>query len=352
MKKYLIIISLILTSLSAWCNIQLPWDSLFSAYGLTQSMTQLPILIIETRDARHETRDMRHETRDTKCEIRDAKCEMQNTLDSKLSLEELDIRYNDGYCAGLWHLTPPIARLYGLTINNEIDERYDIRLASEAAAKYLKDLLAHYGNEQVTMLAYIHGAALIVETAKALNIDLQNVTNEEIKKIENRVQSTDNKVQMTDNSQFSTLDSLYRHIGYVKYKFNHPIRTNTLRDSLKLDSMFYLQNAMILPSTRWISEAYIPKNINTDQLAAICESEYEVMLAEQAEIDKQKDAETQARIAAIKKANAVKIYHVKSGDTLSHIAKRHRVSVRQLKQWNNLKSDMIRIGQKLKIHTN
>ena len=331
MKKYLIIILLVITSLSAWCNIKLPWDSLFTAYGLTQSMTQIPTLMIQAQDARYEIKD---------------------TLNTKFSLEKFDIHYNDGYCAGLWRLTPPIARLYGLTINNEIDERYDIRLASEAAAKYLKDLLAHYGNEQVAMLAYIHGAALVVETAKSLNIDLQNITDEEIKKIENRVQSTAYRVQITDNSQFSTLNSLYQHIGYIKYKFNHPIRTNTLRDSLKLDSMFYLQNAMILPSTHWISEAYIPKNINTDQLAAICESEHEVMLAEQAEIDKQKEAETQARIAAIKKANAVKIYHVKSGDTLGHIAKRHSVSVRQLKQWNNLKSDMIRIGQKLKIHIN
>ena len=54
---------------------------------------------------------------------------------------------------------------------------------------------------------------------------------------------------------------------------------------------------------------------------------------------------------SIKKANAVKIYLVKSGDTLSHIAKRHKVSVRQIKQWNNLKSDFLRVGQKLKIHT-
>lgn len=338
MKKYLIIILLVITSLSAWCNIKLPWDSLFTAYGLTQSMTQIPTLMIQAQDARYEIKD---------------------TLNTKFSLEKFDIHYNDGYCAGLWRLTPPIARLYGLTINNEIDERYDIRLASEAAAKYLKDLLAHYGNEQVAMLAYIHGAALIVEAAKTLNFNLQDITDEEIKKIDNILQNTNDSVQstayrvhITDNSQFSTLNSLYSHTGYVKYKFNHPIRTNTLRDSLKLDSMFYLQNAMILPSTHWISEAYIPKNINTDQLASICESEHEIMLAEQAEIDKQKEAETQARIAAIKKANAVKIYHVKSGDTLGHIAKRHRVSVRQLKQWNNLKSDMIRIGQKLKIHTN
>src|SRR5699024_8320606 len=42
-------------------------------------------------------------------------------------------------------------------------------------------------------------------------------------------------------------------------------------------------------------------------------------------------------------------YKVKSGDTLSHIASRHGVSVANLKKWNNLSSDMIYVGQKLSV---
>ncbi|XXM72931.1 LysM peptidoglycan-binding domain-containing protein [Lysinibacillus sphaericus] len=40
-------------------------------------------------------------------------------------------------------------------------------------------------------------------------------------------------------------------------------------------------------------------------------------------------------------------YTVQSGDTLSHIAMRYDVSVSQIKTWNGLKSDMIYVGQKL-----
>ena len=43
-------------------------------------------------------------------------------------------------------------------------------------------------------------------------------------------------------------------------------------------------------------------------------------------------------------------YTVKSGDTLSGIAKKHRVSVSDIKKWNNLKNDLIRVNQKLKIY--
>ncbi len=49
------------------------------------------------------------------------------------------------------------------------------------------------------------------------------------------------------------------------------------------------------------------------------------------------------------KVPSTSVYTVKSGDTLSRIAIEHKVTVANLKKWNNLKSDMIYIGQKLTI---
>ncbi|GAA0439184.1 MAG: LysM peptidoglycan-binding domain-containing protein [Bacillota bacterium] len=46
---------------------------------------------------------------------------------------------------------------------------------------------------------------------------------------------------------------------------------------------------------------------------------------------------------------STKVYIVKSGDTLSRIALQYKVSVANLKKWNNLNSDLIFIGQKLSI---
>ena len=45
-----------------------------------------------------------------------------------------------------------------------------------------------------------------------------------------------------------------------------------------------------------------------------------------------------------------KIYHtVKRGDTVSEIAELYKTSAKNIKKWNGLRSDVIRLGQKLEI---
>lgn len=59
-----------------------------------------------------------------------------------------------------------------------------------------------------------------------------------------------------------------------------------------------------------------------------------------------------APATAPKKTAPAAYYTVRSGDNLSSIAKRHHCTVAQLKKWNNLSSDNIRAGQKLKVSGN
>ena len=48
----------------------------------------------------------------------------------------------------------------------------------------------------------------------------------------------------------------------------------------------------------------------------------------------------------------IRFYTVKSGDNLMKIAQKQGVQLSDLKKWNNLKSNAIFSGQKLKIHAN
>ena len=56
-----------------------------------------------------------------------------------------------------------------------------------------------------------------------------------------------------------------------------------------------------------------------------------------------------AKIVEKPKESRYFTYVVKTGDTLGKIAKQFKVTVSDIKKWNNLKSDFIRENQKLKI---
>ncbi|MFN3134153.1 MAG: LysM peptidoglycan-binding domain-containing protein, partial [Candidatus Kryptonium sp.] len=55
--------------------------------------------------------------------------------------------------------------------------------------------------------------------------------------------------------------------------------------------------------------------------------------------------------AKVNNINGRIIYRVKRGDTLSAIAERYNVSVKDIKRWNGLTGNFIRVGQKIVIYT-
>jgi membrane-bound lytic murein transglycosylase D len=63
-----------------------------------------------------------------------------------------------------------------------------------------------------------------------------------------------------------------------------------------------------------------------------------------------KELEVIARAYAAQMEETRVVYKVRRGDVLGSIAIKHRVTVAQIKKWNNLRSNMIREGQLLKIY--
>lgn len=61
--------------------------------------------------------------------------------------------------AGFWQFMKGTARERGLEVDNEVDERYHIEKATRAAAAYLKDAYAKYGNWTAAAASYNMGTA-------------------------------------------------------------------------------------------------------------------------------------------------------------------------------------------------
>ena len=60
---------------------------------------------------------------------------------------------------GLWQLMPDTARRYGLRVDEVRDDRLDLFRATDAAASYLHDLYAQFGDWKLALAAYNMGEA-------------------------------------------------------------------------------------------------------------------------------------------------------------------------------------------------
>lgn len=74
--------------------------------------------------------------------------------------------------AGIWQFMPATAKQYGLEVSDEVDERYNLELATAAACRYLKNAKSRYGNWISAMASYNAGPARISKELEAQNVDL------------------------------------------------------------------------------------------------------------------------------------------------------------------------------------
>ncbi|MCR4824125.1 MAG: lytic transglycosylase domain-containing protein [Bacteroidales bacterium] len=73
--------------------------------------------------------------------------------------------------AGLWQFMRATGRSYGLEVNDEVDERYNIEKATEAACKYLKEAYAKFGDWMTVAASYNAGQGGISRRIEAQRQD-------------------------------------------------------------------------------------------------------------------------------------------------------------------------------------
>lgn len=69
--------------------------------------------------------------------------------------------YSGAKAAGVWQFLAGTAKQYGLEVNDEVDERYNLAKATAAACRFLKDAYKKYGDWPTSMASYNAGQGRI-----------------------------------------------------------------------------------------------------------------------------------------------------------------------------------------------
>ena len=79
--------------------------------------------------------------------------------------------YSPAKAGGLWQFIASAAKEYGLEVNDEVDERYNIEKATAAACRYLKKAYQKYGDWPSAMAAYNGGMTRVAKELEAQGED-------------------------------------------------------------------------------------------------------------------------------------------------------------------------------------
>lgn len=252
---------------------------------------------------------------------------------------------------GLWQFMYGTGKMYGLDVSSYVDERHDPIMATEAASKYLAKLYEIFNDWDLALAAYNSGPGnvnkairrsggyenywnirpfLPRETAGYLPAFLATMYIFEYaeehglhyKKADRPYFETDT-VQVKNMISFDQISKLVDISTEELEMLNPSYKLNIIP---KVEGKNY---ALRLPKSK------IGKFVaNEEQIYAYVKQELDSM---------------EKPLPQMITANDQIRYKVKSGDYLGKIAERYGVGVSQIKQWNGLRSNNLRVGQRLTI---
>ncbi|MDR0763526.1 MAG: transglycosylase SLT domain-containing protein, partial [Bacteroidales bacterium] len=241
--------------------------------------------------------------------------------------------------SGLWQFMYQTGQMYNLKVNPFVDERFDPVKATEAAAKYLRDLYNSFGDWTLVIAAYNCGPGNV---------------NKAIRKAKGKTDFW--KIYQflpseTRNYVPAYIGAVYAMNYYIEHNIpapanDFPMLTDTVVVDDDMDFNIIAQTLDLpLQTLRDLNPQYkqdvIPggSHYYSLRLPVYIIPHYLEMKDTMAELFEETNREI------------VLSYRIKQHETLSGIASRFDVSVKDLITWNKLKSTTIYPNQVLQIHT-
>lgn len=254
---------------------------------------------------------------------------------------------------GLWQFMPSTGRYFDLHQDWYVDERMDPEKSTEAACRYLKQLYNMFGDWELAISAYNTGPGNIRRAIRRSGYkrsfwDIYPYLYRETRSYLPQFVAMIYVLNYAQEHNFLEENMEYRmEIDTIMVDDYLHLETfaqqlNLCPDDLKKINTGLLRG--VIPNTSKSYPLRVPADIIEDfnkQRVAILDSASKVGKGE---------IEYLARNSVGSTYGREKMTHiVRSGDVLGKIAERYEVRIADIKQWNNLRGNTIRIGQRLAI---
>lgn len=267
---------------------------------------------------------------------------------------------------GMWQFMHRTALNYGLQIDSYVDERMDPFKSVDAAARYLRDAYAIFGDWSLAISSYNCGSGNVNKAVKrAGSRDFWSIYQYLPKETRGYVPAMVGAMYAVRYAKEYGLEpapvQIPAHVDTFLIRKNMHFRQVSevmgipIEDIRDLNPQYYQD---IVPGAQGVQVFRLPFNYSTsfvEQLDAICEYKKDQMFTTRVDVDGAASGRPSVKPSSSSgskssgSSSKAKYYKVKKGDTLTRIAKNNSTTVANLKKLNNLKSDTIREGQKLRV---
>ncbi len=244
--------------------------------------------------------------------------------------------YSNKRASGLWQFMPRTGKLFHLRIDEYVDERRDLIKSTEAAAKYLSALHKRFGKWYLAAIAYNCGGGALNRAIRKAGTDELSVLADEKK----RYIPKESRYYIRKIVALALIGSDEQYLMNSEYEYllnranAYSIATVKLApgESLKrLSRLIHMPLKDLKKLNRHLKYDFVPPYAKN----------YDVY------IPYIKLSEFKQKYYKEPMQNIYKIHVVTRGDNLSYLGKKYGVSYKVIKDFNNLKSNNLRLKQKL-----
>ncbi len=254
---------------------------------------------------------------------------------------------------GLWQFMPATGRSFGLHQDWYIDERMDPEESTEAACKYLKQLHNIFDDWELAIAAYNAGPGNVRKAIRRSGYkkrfwEVYRHLPRETRSYLPQFVAIIYTLKYADQHNLTTIDQQFLP-EYDTIRVNQYFHLETFCNQLNLcyDDLAKL-NPQIKRGALPAKTRNFPLRIPSDLKNHIVKNR--IFLYDTAAKVGQKKLEYLARNTPGSTFGRQKIsYRVRNGDVLGKIAIRHHVRVSDLRRWNRIRGNLIRVGQRLNI---